>query len=75
MVWVGHYIDQQNNCIYVLLKSCLDSDVAAFKEKVNDSPLIRFKEGEMIVLPSAKESLQKSRAVGVYEPCHSFHFY
>lgn len=65
--WVGHYIDQQDNCIYVLLQSCLDSDVAAFKEKVNDSPLIRFKEGEMIVLPSAKESLQKSRAVGVTE--------
>ena len=41
--WVGQYIDQQENCIYVMLERCLDSDIAEFKRKVCDSPLIKFK--------------------------------
>ena len=65
--WVGHYIDQQKNCIYVMLKSCLDSDIAAFRGKISDSPLIRFKEGDVVVLPNNKETFQKSRAIGVTE--------
>lgn len=49
--WVGQYIDQQENCIYVMLERCLDSDIAEFKRKVCDSPLIKFKVDSVVVLP------------------------
>lgn len=49
--WVGQYINQQENCIYVMLERCLDSDIAEFKRKVCDSPLIKFKVDSVVVLP------------------------
>lgn len=39
------------NCIYVMLERCLDSDIAEFKRKVCDSPLIKFKIDSVVVLP------------------------
>ena len=36
---------------YVMLERCLDSDIAEFKRKVCDSPLIKFKVDSVVVLP------------------------
>lgn len=66
--WVGQYIDQQENCIYVMLERCLDSDIAEFMRKVCDSPLIKFKVDSVVVLPSKEEIKKESKSTfGVTE--------
>lgn len=66
--WVGQYIDQQENCIYVMLERCLDSDIAEFKRKVCDSPLIKFKVDSVVVLPNKEEIKKETKSTfGVTE--------